>query len=107
MSRYRLRTYEQTPPGGFPFIDVDGQKFPSVPMIEDQARRVSNYRKSNNKPRGDIKEALEDVDCYQCQRLGNMPAYCVPTNVENPQVALNQSAPIIAPPCKGCGAPVQ
>ena len=106
MSRFRLRSYELSPPGGYPFIDVDGHKFPSVPVIEDQARRVSNYRTLNGKPRASIKESLQDVDAYQCQRLGNMSSFCVPCDTVNPPVALNTSAPIIAPPCHGCGAPV-
>lgn len=105
MSRWRLRTYEITPPGGYPFSQ-DGINFPSQPMIEAQAKAVSNYRKGNGKPRASIPEALADVDCYQCQRLGNMPQWCIPADAQN-QVAVAPSAPIIAPPCQGCGAPVQ
>lgn len=102
--RYRLRTYEISPPGGYPFSQ-DGVNFPAQPMIEAQAKAVSNYRKGNGKPRASIPEALADVDCYQCQRLGNMPQWCVPADAVN-QVALQPTAPIIAPPCQGCGAPV-
>lgn len=104
--RYRLRTYEISPPGGYPFIQQGYPPFPAQPMIEAQAKIVSNFRKGNGLPRASIPEALADVDCYQCQRLGNMPQWCVPADSAN-QVALPQTAPIIAPPCQGCGAPVQ
>jgi hypothetical protein len=103
--RYRLRTYEITPTGGYPFSE-GGHNFPSQPMIEAQAKIVSNYRKGNGMPRASLAESLADVDCYQCQRLGNMPQWCIPADSAN-QVALPATAPIIAPPCKGCGAPVQ
>lgn len=99
--RYRLRTYEISPPGGYVFPD-----FPAQPMIEALAVMVSNRRKGNGEARASIPESLADVDCYQCQRLGNMAQWCVPADSPN-QVALPETAPIIAPPCKGCGAPVQ
>lgn len=102
--RYRLRTYELSPPGGFMF-EENGRKFPAQPMIEAQAQAVSSYRKGNGLPRSSIQESLRDVDCYQCQRLGNMNQWCVPADASG-TIALPANAPIIAPPCKGCGAPV-
>lgn len=107
MSKFRLRSYEISPPGGYPFEQREGvhRKFPSVPIIEDQARNVAAFRKANGLPRSTITEALSDVDCFQCQRLGNMPSYCVPTDQLNTPVAIGQTSPIINP-CKGCGAPV-
>lgn len=106
---HRLRTYDQAPPGGYPFVQTEGigRNFPSIPMIEDQAKAVSAFRAGNGLPRASLKEALEDVDCYTCQRLGNMGAFCVEVSPGAPKtVALNESSPIVAPPCKGCGAKV-
>ncbi len=101
----RLRTYDIAPPGGYPYEQVEGirKKFPSQPMIEAQARIVSEFRKANGLPRATIKEALADIDVYQCQRLGNMPSYC--TEATPGMVAIGQASPIITP-CKGCGAKV-
>ena len=105
--RWRLRTYEISPPGQYPFEQTGEKprKFPAQPLIEAQATIVSNYRKGNGLPRSSIPECLADVDCFQCRRLGNIPQWCIPADSQN-QVALMASAPIIAPPCKGCGAPV-
>lgn len=105
--KYRLRSYDQAPPGGYPYTQTKGirREFPSVPMIEHQAQIVASFRKANGLPRASVQEALSDIDCQQCLRLGNMPAFCVPSDSAN-IVALNQSSPIVAPPCKGCGAPV-
>lgn len=107
MKCYRLRSYDQTPPGGYPFEQTNPHKsFPSQPMIEAQASILSRWRKANNVPRSELRECLEDVDHYQCQRLGNMPQFCTPCAGELQAVALSQTSPIIAPPCHGCGAPV-
>lgn len=78
-----------------------------VPIIEDIARSLSSFRSANGKPRASVVECLQDVDQFQCLRLGCNPSYCV--SVEAPQraappVALNSSSPIISP-CRGCGVP--
>ena len=105
MSCYQLRGYDQTPPGGYPYQDPSGKLFPSLPLIESQAQTVAAWRSANGKPRATVKEALQDVDHYQCARLGNMGNFCVPCG--GPAgVSLNVSSPIVAPPCKGCGARV-
>lgn len=103
---YRLRSYELTPPGGYVYEQTEGiyRKFPSVPMVEDQARSVSSFRKANGLPRPSVAEALRDIDRQTCARLGNSLAWCIPSDGQT--VALNASNPIIAPPCQGCGAPV-
>lgn len=112
MSRWRLKSYDQSPPGGFPFAQryehngvKEVKQFPSLPLIEAQAQTVSAWRGGNSLPRASVKESLEDVDHYQCFRLGNNPIYC--TCTDGATVALSQASPIVAPPCHGCGAPVQ
>jgi hypothetical protein len=102
----RLKTYELNPPGGYPFQDSDGKIFLSVPMIEDQAKAVAAYRAKNNRPRASVRESLEDVDSYQCQRLGNMPQWCLCDGQGAGQVAFGPSSPIVNPGCQGCGAQV-
>jgi hypothetical protein len=100
----RLKTYEVTPPGGYPYEDEDGKKFPSVPMIEDQARKVSAYRAKNNRPRASLKECLEDIDSFQCRRLGNMAQWCLCNEQSAGRVSFGPGNPIVDPPCQGCGA---
>lgn len=109
MTKFRLKTYELTPPGGFPFTEKGPprRQFPSQPMIEAQAVIVSNFRKANNLPRASLKEALQDIDQQTCQRLGNMPQYCTQADPATITVSLAASHPIVTGGCKGCGAPVQ
>lgn len=79
-----------------------------VPVIEDIARSLSAYRKGNGRDRSSVAECLQDVDQFQCLRLGCDSRYCVSTTIaagSAPAVALNASSPIITP-CRGCGATV-
>jgi hypothetical protein len=105
--KYRLRSYELTPPGGYPYEQTEGihRKFVSQPMIEAQAQAVASFRRANHLPRATALEALEDIDRYTCQRLGNMPGFCVPVDRPGPVVALGPTSPLVAP-CGGCGAPI-
>lgn len=107
MSKCRLRSYALIPPGGYPYVQNDGKHrvFPTVPVIEDQARIVADFRKANGLPRGTVREALEDVDRFQCQRLGGMSAFCFCSDTAPATVALGTQSPIISP-CAGCGAKV-
>jgi len=103
----RLRSYDISPPGGYCYVEPGFPKM-CVPVIEDIARSLSAYRKGNGKPRSSVQECLQDVDYFQCARLGCNPAYCVSTSPKAggaPSVALNQSSAIVAP-CRGCGVPV-
>ncbi len=101
----RLRSYDISPPGGYPYVQTEGirKNFPTVPLIEDQARSVSSFRTNNHLPRASVVESLEDISNFTCTRLGGMAAYCIDS--ENPGVALSTASPIISP-CKGCGAQV-
>jgi hypothetical protein len=105
---YRLRTYDQTPPGGYPFAQrTPYREFPSQPQIETQAHLVADWRKANGLARATIAEALADIDRYTCFRLGNMDTWCAACDATSINaVALSAASPIISP-CKGCGAPVQ
>jgi len=114
--RYRLRSYDQSPPGGYCYGPDGSFRRRCLPVIEDIARALSAYRKGNGLPGASIQEALRDVDSAQCQRLGNNPTYCIPCgqiqNATHPEapvqaVSLTANAPLIAPPCNGCGVVVQ
>lgn len=109
MACYRLRSYDQSPPGGFPYEQTQGiyKKFRAEPLIEAIARNVAAWRQANNLPRSSLRESLEDVDQYQCRRLGNPGNFCVSCDGNTTAVALNNTSPMIAKPCGGCGAPVQ
>lgn len=104
--KYRLITYDVSPPGGYPYTQVTGlpHEFPSLPTIESQAEVVSNFRKNNGLPFSSKLEALRHIDCQVCARLGNDPKWCVPVNADGPQqTALGPTHPMVAP-CLGCGA---
>jgi hypothetical protein len=108
MGKFRLKTYDQSPPGSFPYEQRGSHPrlFPSEPLIEAQARNVSAYRSGNNLPRASYAESLVDVDNYTCRRLGNNPQFCIPVDAATPnQVALTANAPGLAP-CAGCGVRV-
>jgi hypothetical protein len=109
MPKYRLRSFENTPPGGYPFSEYGPKlrNFPSVPVIEDQAKRVAAYRNGNGLPRASYKESLEDVDQFTAARLGNNPLFVIAVNEDVPaEFPLAGNAPGLGPPCAGCGAPV-
>lgn len=107
MSCFRLRSYELNPPGGYVYPKPNGGYW-SAPMIEALAQKMSAWRKANGKDRPSVRECLEDADHYQCQRLGNMPAYCTECNpVNKTEVAMGNLNPVVTPNlCKSCGAPV-
>lgn len=96
---WHLRTYDQTPPGGYPYSQ-NGVFFPSQPMIEAQAQIVAAYRSANGLPRATVAEALADVDYYTCQRLGFMPDYCANSGAP-PGAATYLTA--AGGTCKTCG----
>lgn len=103
----RLRTYDMSPPGGFPFENFKGiyRKFESQPLIEAQAIAVSAFRMGNGLPRSSMAECLRDIDRYTCYRLGCDSRFCVPVDSKSPATtALNQSSPLLTPGCRGCGA---
>jgi hypothetical protein len=75
----RLRRHSPFPPGGFPYEQTQGiyHKFKGDCDIRTQADRVSEFRKANGLERQSFEEAFEDVDKYQCIRLGGHDRWCV------------------------------
>lgn len=109
MTCYRLRSYDVSPPGGYPYIQPEpkGQKFHAEPMIEAQARIVLAYRKGNGLERATLKECIVDIDRYTCSRLGNNPSFCIACNQDAPDaITLANNTPGLNGPCAGCGAAV-
>lgn len=99
----RLINYDINPPGGYPYTDPSGREFRAEPMIEAQARIVSDWRTANKHPRPTLRECLEDVDRFTCARLGCMPQFCAgPPGMPANSIALSAASPIVAP-CRTCG----
>lgn len=106
--RFRLKSYDQVPPGSYVYQQTKGikRKFGPLPSIEMLAGEVSSFRTANNLPRASIQESLIDVDQYTCWRLGGMRAFCVAVDDEaRAASALSPTSPIAAP-CYGCGASI-
>ncbi len=107
MSCFRLKSYDQAIPGTYYYeFNYKGQKrtLGPFPIIEDCAKALQDFRVRNGRPRATIQECLQDADHYQCQRLGGMSQYCIPCDLDPSQVVMSKTAPLIAGPCKGCGA---
>ena len=103
MAKYRLRTYDVSPPGGYLYVQPPPlpRSFDAQPMIEAQAQIVAAYRQGNNLARADYVSCLADVDAYNCQRLGNNPQFVTQDSVGN--VVPAQGAMGSPGGCKGCG----
>lgn len=102
---FRLRTHTVAPPGAYPYEQTQGirRKFKSVPDINNQARAVMEFRQGNGLERASFEEALQDVDEYQCQRLGNMDRWC-----HSPDAPYVETTPKLRRSgCSGCGAKVK
>lgn len=99
---YRLKNHLKAVPGSFRYEQTEGVqfKFPSTPLIRELAAKVANFREANGLPRAKFEEAFEDVDLYNCQRLGNPDRFCYQTD--------KAFAETVAIPGKGgcCGTPV-
>lgn len=101
-----LKRTDRVPPGSYPYEQTEGiyRKFEATPDIEAQASLVADFRKGNNLPRATKPEAYQDIVLYTCQRLGNMPQYCMDTESKAMFV------PTTVQPhggCGGCGAKVK
>jgi hypothetical protein len=109
MSCFRLRFYSPSPPGTYFYeFTFKGQKrtLGPFPIIEDLATALSDFRTKNGLRRASKLESLVDCDRFQCLRLGGMPQFCVPCDSSESVVAMAPTAPLIAPPCAGCGVKV-
>lgn len=109
MAKFRLRTYDQIVRGGYIFEQY-GQKtlkFGPEPVIEAVARQVWKFRMANGLPRATYREAVEDVDQFNCRARGNDPSICIEvTDPDAHVINMMENTPGISGPCKGCGAPV-
>jgi len=100
-----LRSYTPFPPGEFLYE----QKYPGGVMLfkgdglsmEQQAKRVVDFRKGNQLDRATLSQTIEDISIFTCTRLGGMTKWCV-----------DSDAPVVAfvgnsgGGCSTCGRPV-
>jgi hypothetical protein len=102
---WQLKSYQYSPPGNYFYAQTDGiiHEFPANPVIEQLAKDLSKFRAANRLPRPDIRECLEDIDAFQCRRLGNNPIYCVETDQSFAQ--RHATHPWYKPNCATCGLP--
>lgn len=102
---FHLISHEKCPPGEFWYR----QTFPkgvkqwgSTPEMRALGRKVANFRTANGLPRDSFAEALEDIDQFTCNRLGNNPRYCRDTDAPFAEVHAYDIVPV--KPCVTCGA---
>ena len=101
---FRLINPNAFPPGGYSYTDPNtGKKFGGSYGLNEQAQRVSQFRRANGFPRSGLLECAADIDAYTCARLGNAPQFVFDTDaaLTNQSFGLPESAP-----CAGCGAKV-
>jgi hypothetical protein len=80
---FRLLSHDNCPPGEFRYDqEFNGRfkKFGPTPLMGELAARVANFRAGNKLPRATQMEALEDIDLFTCQRLGNSPRWTYNTD---------------------------
>jgi hypothetical protein len=77
-------------------------KFPDIGLdINEQAKLIASFRKSNAFPRATFTEAFDDLNLYTCQRLGCDPQYCSDgTSTTSAPLQVRSSG------CGSCGAKV-
>lgn len=76
---FRLLSHDKCPPGEFRYeqgFNGRSRKFGSTPLIGELAKKVADFRKGNRLPRASAGEALEDIDLWNCERLGFDPRWC-------------------------------
>ena len=75
---FRLISHLKAPPGEFRYEQTDGiqRKFPRTPLIRNLANQVLDFRRGNNLPRADFASVVEEIDAWNCRRLGNDPHWC-------------------------------
>ena len=102
---WRLINHHICPPGEFIYEQTEGvrRKFPGQPDINALARTVAEFRLANGLARATAFLALEDIDFFNCQRLGFCLDWCYNTDKS---FALT-SAPKHVSGCGGCGARVR
>lgn len=103
---WQLKHYGHSPPGNYSYVQTVGhfRVFPSLPSIEEVAKAVSQFRTANRLPRASLGESLEDVDGFNCARIGNHPDWCWESQQTFEQT--HSGHPFIRPACSTCGKPV-
>jgi hypothetical protein len=107
--RYRIRSYDYAPPGSWTYWQTQGisRQFGPDPSVENLARVVASFRAGNGLLRATVKEALFDIGCYTCFRINNDPSFCNAVEEGFTEVVgFNETSPVVAAPCAGCGAPI-
>lgn len=96
----RLLDHHKVPPGQYWYeqtFEKDGRslkkKWGSTPEIGSLAAKVAGFRKANGLPRANIMDALEDIDSWTCQRLGNNPKWCHDTDAKWEQIVASFHGP--------------
>jgi hypothetical protein len=109
MAGFRLRRFTPFPPGGFPYEQNQGihHKFKAEGYsIRQQAEKVLSFRTANGLPRATFEEVMEDIDRYQCLRLGNHDRWCVDeTASTKPYTESQPAARRKQGGCGTCGSP--
>jgi uncharacterized protein (UPF0218 family) len=77
-----LKTVNKLPPGGWVYDQKgpDGKvikKFKSMSPFKEACLEIQRFRQNNSHPRTDLSEVMDDVEEFQCARLGYDPSVCV------------------------------
>jgi len=116
----RLYSHSSCPPGEFFIRIVFSQtdwsasqagcgspncvQFGPSPLIEEVAKDMGAFLRSNNLPRNSFAECVQLIDTYTCERLGNGKQWCFDTEKnynETTATILNREGK-----CGGCGVKV-
>ncbi len=102
----RLCDHHRVPPGEYWYeqdFTAGGRnlhkRWKPTPDVGGLAAKVAVFRKGNNLPRSSVVDALEDIDAYTCNRLGNNPKWVMDTETAWDQLV----AAAHGPNCKTCG----
>lgn len=102
---WRLKTHSKVPPGEFIYEEPDFKKR-SGPDIGAIAKELGEFRKANKRPPWDFATCVQEIDYYNCQRLGFSPRWCMNTDAN-----YADTTPIIRRTrghgCGTCGAKVR
>lgn len=100
-----LKNHNDCPPGEFRYEQtLNGilKKFGPSPIIRQVAQTVVDFRKGNQLPGATFEEALQDVDTWNCQRIGNNERWCRST-----EQTYAEAQPAVRKPGGCCGASIE
>lgn len=99
---WHLLSLDKCPPGEFRYeqaFNGKARRFGPSPVVGELAAKVADFRAGNGLPRATKAEALEDIDAFNCQRLGYSSRWCYNTDIPFTQIA----AAVVPAPCATCG----